>query len=80
MDSGSKFTGQFKSGLRSGFGEWLHQGKNYRGEWRNNMMDGHGTMEWGGSMSMSQNMNRKSSLKDDTSLKRLTASMIDTQS
>ena len=40
LDSGSRFSGNFVDGLRAGFGEWLHNGKRYQGEWRNNMMDG----------------------------------------
>jgi len=34
-------------GLRQGYGVWIHDGKRYQGEWRNNMIEGQGTMEWG---------------------------------
>lgn len=45
--SNSVFEGDFVDGLRNGFGTWLHNNKSYRGYWKNNMMDGQGTMEWG---------------------------------
>ena len=46
LNSGSTFQGNFVEGLRQGFGIWIHQGKRYDGEWKNNMMEGQGTIEY----------------------------------
>jgi len=47
LNSGSTFKGHFVDGLRNGHGVWIHNNKKYEGIWKNNMMDGDGTMEWG---------------------------------
>lgn len=47
VGSGSIFRGEFVDGLRNGYGIWVHNNKKYEGEWKNNMMDGKGMMEWG---------------------------------
>ena len=33
-------------GLRNGHGIWIYKNKRYEGNWKNNMMEGEGIMEW----------------------------------